>query len=499
MNLPRSVRVLIALAVLVLSLAALLLVLTISEATLNIQAHLEDAPIWLRQGWWGLLAIASLLVGWLLWRILRPRPRLREPATEQTPATTSAEEIDSAMAAAEALGADTSRIRHELAELQRRRESGAIHIALFGEISTGKSALVKALLPDAEIQSDVRGGTTRELSRYRWHSPGGDTLLITDMPGTGEADGSLDQMAADEAKRAHIVVYVCDGDLNRAQHAALQDLIRLQKPLVLVLNKTDRYDPEEAAQLSARLGQLIQDHPHSEFVQVSAAARRQVIKQLPDGTEEAEFRERPPQVQALGAALQRLVDGDQQMLDRLRDSATFVLASQKLDEALAISRRAKADKLVDSYAVKAVFGALAAITPGSDLLIQGWLGTQLVRELAELYDTKVGKVDSELLLKLVQKHVGRAHTLLLAVAGNALKAFPGVGTLAGGALHAIAYGIIFRTLGRSLTTTLETRGELHPRQTAKLFEEKLGENMETSARSLARMVIEQTRRDNDGN
>ena len=43
MDLPRSVRVLIALAVLVLSLVALLLVLTISEATLNIQAHLEEA------------------------------------------------------------------------------------------------------------------------------------------------------------------------------------------------------------------------------------------------------------------------------------------------------------------------------------------------------------------------------------------------------------------------------------------------------------------------
>jgi len=234
-------------------------------------------------------------------------------------------------------------------------------------------------------------------------------------------------------------------------------------------------------------------------VQVSAADRRQVIRQLPDGTEKAEIRERPPQVQALGTALQRLVDGDQQMLDRLRDSATFVLASQKLDEALARSRQAKAHEIVDSYAVKAVFGALAAITPGSDLLIQGWLGTQLVRELAELYDTKVGKVDSELLLKLVQQHVGRAHTLLLAVAGNALKAFPGIGTLAGGALHAVAYGIIFRTLGRALTTTLATRGELHPRQTAKLFEEKLGEDLETSARSLARVVIEQTRSDRDRN
>jgi len=120
MDLPRSVRVLIALAVLVLSLAALLLVLTISEATLNIQAHLDDAPVWLRQGWWGLLTIASLLVGWLLWRILRPRPRRPKPSAEQTRAAPSAEDIDSAMEAAEGLGADTSRIRHELAELQRR-------------------------------------------------------------------------------------------------------------------------------------------------------------------------------------------------------------------------------------------------------------------------------------------------------------------------------------------------------------------------------------------
>jgi small GTP-binding protein len=497
MNLPRSVRVLIAMAVLVLSLAALLLVLTISEATLNIQAHLEHAPSWLKYGWWALVTIAGLLTGWLLWRILRPgRPNVEGKQTEK-PTTPTAAQIDSAMEAAEELGADTSRVRSELAELQRRRETGEIHVVLFGEISTGKSALVKALLPDAEIRSDVRGGTTRALTRYQWHSPGGDTLSITDMPGTGEANGALDQVAIDEAKRAHIVIYVTDGDVTRAQHAALHELIELQKPLILALNKTDRYNELETEQLSTRLSQLIAGQSHAEFVRVSAATSQQVIRQKPDGTEQAETRTVAPQVKALAKAMQRLVDGNQQILDRLRDSATFVLASQQLDTALANSRQEKADKLVDGYSVKAVFGALAAITPGSDLLIQGWLGTQMVRELAALYDVKVAKVDTELLLKLVQQHVGRAHTLILAVAGNALKAFPGIGTLAGGALHAVAYGIIFRTMGRALTTTLATRGELHPRQTAKLFEEKLGENMETSAKSLARVVVEQTRADRD--
>lgn len=497
MNLPRSLRVLIALAVVVLSLAALLLVLTIGEATLSIKTHLSDAPAWLRQGWWLFLGLGGLLVGWLLWRILRPSPA--QPAAGQTgkqPAPT-AQQIDETIGKAEALGVDVRAAREELAELQRRRVSGDIHVALFGEISTGKSALVRALLPEAEAHSDVRGGTTRELVRYTWTSPGGDRLVLTDMPGLDEADGTLDRLAADEAKRAHIVLYVTDGDLNRRQHATLQDLLALDKPLVLVLNKTDRYSDSELTLLSARLRELLDGRAYTDFVRIAATTERAVVRLLPDGTELQEVREVPAKTGELATALQRLIDGNQEILDRLRDSATFVLATQQLDEAIAASRRDRADALVDAYSVKAVVGALAAITPGSDLLIQGYLGTQMVRELAGLYDTRIGKVDTELLLKLVQQHAARAHTLLLAVAGNALKAFPGIGTLAGGALHAVAYGIIFRTLGRALTITLATRGELHPRQAAKLFEEKLGEDLDTSARGLARVVIEQIGKDRD--
>jgi len=494
MYLPRSIRLLIAMALLVLSLGALLLLLVLSEATLNIQARLQESPFWFRYAWWGLLGMFGLLTTWLLWRVLRPRrPKPSTVEDGAAAAAPTAEQVTTAIEKARELGSDVTAAQRELEELQRRRETGEIHVALFGEVSTGKSALVRALLPDAEAQSDVRGGTTRDLVRYRWLSPSGDVLQITDMPGTAEADGTLDQLATDEATRAHIVVYVTDGDLNRAQHAALEDLLALQKPLILVLNKTDRYSPEDTARLAERLRALIVDQDNAELVLVSAAGTREVLVQLPDGSERRETRTVDPQVQALAVALQRMVDGNQEILDRLRDSATFVLASQHVDQALAAARRERAERLVDGYSAKAVVGAMAAITPGSDLLIQGFLGTQMVRELAELYDTKISKVDTELLLKLVQQHVGRAHTLLLAVAGNALKSFPGVGTLAGGALHAVAYGIIFRTLGRALSTTLDTRGELHPRQTARLFEEKLGEDLETPARNLARVVVQRFR------
>jgi GTP-binding protein EngB required for normal cell division len=496
MKLSRGVRLLIAMGITVLGLAALLLLLTLGETTLTIHTRLAAAGGWAQAAFWGALGLFGALIGTLLWRLLRPsREAASTGHTSRPPPAPTEEELTRAIKHAETLGADTGAIRRELDELQGRRGSGTVHIALFGEISTGKSSLVNALLPGVEAASDVRGGTTRELKTYRWQSPGGDSLLLTDMPGTGEANGQLDQVAIDEAKRAHVVLYIADGDLNRHQHQALRELLLLEKPLILVLNKTDRYSAAEIEQLARKLNTLLEDHPSASLVQVSAASHREVIRQLPDGSETREKRPVAPRIAPLAAALQRQLDEDPEALAALRDSATFVLVQQKLDQALAEVRLTKAEKIVDAYAVKAVVGALAAVTPGTDLLIQGWLGTQLIRELAALYEVRVGKVDADLLLQLVQKHVGRRHTLLLAVAGNALKAFPGVGTLAGGALHAVAYGIIFRTLGRALTTSLATRGELHPRQTAKLFEDKLGETLETSAQQAARLVAAQTRAD----
>jgi len=135
-----------------------------------------------------------------------------------------------------------------------------------------------------------------------------------------------------------------------------------------------------------------------------------------------------------------------------------------------------------------VVGALAAVTPGTDLLIQGYLGVSLIKELSKLYGVPVRKVDTDLLLELVQKHVGRSTTLVLAIAGNALKAFPGAGTLAGGMIHAVAYGMVFDTLGRAVAASLESRGELHPVQTATVFKETMGENIEASARRFVKFA-----------
>jgi hypothetical protein len=131
------------------------------------------------------------------------------------------------------------------------------------------------------------------------------------------------------------------------------------------------------------------------------------------------------------------------------------------------------------------------------VLIQGYLGTALVRELCRIFGVSASDIDTGRLLELSQGYVGKSLPILLAVAGNALKAFPGIGTIAGGLTHAVAYGLIFDALGRGLTSALEEGGELRPATAARKFGENLGEDLRTRTIRLARLALEERKRDAD--
>ena len=69
--------------------------------------------------------------------------------------------------------------------------------------------------------------------------------------------------------------------------------------------------------------------------------------------------------------------------------------------------------------------------------------------------------------------------------------------MAGGILHAVAYGFLFDALGKSLAASLDSRGELHPLQVANQFEDQLGEDIKASAAHYARLAFREVTRRND--
>lgn len=493
MKIDRFIRGLLALAIMLVFAIGIAALLFVTEAALNVWDRLLDGPVVLRYGFVAVLLALLALAAWLIWRLLiRRRPKT---AASVPPAPLSRDEIEARLREAEAAGVDVAAARAELQALAERREAAAVHLVFFGEISTGKSSLIRALVPDADVSVHVVGGSTSEIRHYRWQSPAGAEVLLTDVPGAGGLDPGFDALAIEEAQRAQVVLFVCDGDLSRAERALVERLLGVDKPMIVVLNKADRFDIEEQAalmqRLLAHLDELGGSMSRDRIVAVSAGGDVEVVERRADGTEKVATRRRPADVGVLVVAINRLLDVGGDELDVRRDRAVFRLAADKLSAAEAEYRAQRAEQIIRNATRKAVIGALAAVSPGTDVLIQGYVGTVMTRELCKLYGAAPRDLDIEEFLNLSQSRVGRVLPLSLAVAGNGLKAFPGVGTVAGGLVHAVAYGLIVDALGRSLEQTLKRHGRLVPERAAREFEEGISEYVEEGIGRIARLALEQ--------
>jgi GTP-binding protein EngB required for normal cell division len=438
--------------------AALLLGLVVAtlNSVLEFYQRVTAMPLWLRAP---LILAAALVLGalaWLLWRLARPA----RTTSLHAPLPVSRGEVEQRIDALRERRVETAALEGELAELDRRRLGGEVHVALFGEISTGKSSLIRALAPQAAPDIDVRGGTTRDVAQHRGVLPDGRTLVLADVPGSGEVDGAArEQLARDEALRAHAVVYLTAADLTRAQDAELRWLAGFGRPLVLALNKTDLYDAAAREALLQRFAERYAARTRR-IVAISAGGSEQYQRELADGRRERVEREREPDIAALLDALAEVTAPGAHGLEPAREAAVLAEVGRRGAELARATAARESEQAVAKYTRRAIVGAMAAVAPGSDLLIQGALGTALVRELARIHGVAVGELDVEALLSRVGLTVRNTAAIVLAIAGNALKAFPGLGTLGGGVLHAIAYGLVFDSLGHALSDTLAAHSTL---------------------------------------
>ena len=435
-----------------------------------------------------IFAAAGLSV---LWWLLRPRRKRRPlPVPDRG-------NLEQRIDQLRVHGADTGALATELGELDRRRLGARLHVAVFGEISTGKSSLIRALAPLAQLASDARGGTTRIVGHYDSSLPDGRSMVLADVPGSRESGGEARETAArEEALRAHAVVYLCAGDLTRAQVDELRWLADFGKPLLLALNKADQWNASERDQLLARLRQQSRGIA-SAVLAVSAGGSERYQRQLADGSTESVERQRKPAIEPLLQALARLTAPGAEGLEQLRENAVLAGLHERTGMLEAQTRAEQAERIVRKYARRAIVGAMAAVAPGSDLVIQGVLATGLTRALAELYGVKVSEVQIEDFVQQAKLTLRTGSSIVLAVAGNALKAFPGLGTLGGGVLHAFAYALIFDSMGRALAASLAERQTLDQDDAGARLKELLMDAGSGRMRQLAALTMEAVRERGD--
>ncbi len=453
-TLNRGKRLLL-LAVIALVAAALLwLLIGILRGGVALWQQLRDLPVAAQCAIAALLALCVIGLAYVAWRLLRPRKR--RPVVVEVPRRA---DVESRVDMLTRRSADAATLQAELAELDRRTKSCELYIAVFGEISAGKSSLIHALAPGADAQVDVLGGTTRAVTHYPARI---DDTIVTyaDVPGTHEVGGTArESIARDEALRAHIVLYVCAGDLTRDQDVELRWLRGFGKPLVLVLNKMDRFSDAERAELDRELRSRYRDLVDAHAV-VSAGGSEDVEQRFADGHVAHAQRAREAEVEPLALLLRRYASEGPAALEHAREAAVLSSIHTRADVLAAELRGRESHAIVEKYTKRAIVGALAAVMPGSDLVIQAVLAAGLIRELSKLYEVPVRDVDIDEFVGQAKMTVRASASIVLAIVGNAAKAFPGLGTLGGGIMHAIAYGLVFDSLGRAVAITLRDHHSL---------------------------------------
>ncbi len=305
----------------------------------------------------------------------------------------------------------------ELESLARKLDEGRIEIVLFGEIDTGKSALINALLGEAVVEVDVRGGWTKEVWSTEWSGCGylvpglaRSSVVLLDTPGINEVDGQhRAQMARDAAARADLILFVTDSDLNQTEYLALVELSANHKPIILVLNKSDNYTHKQRAQLrEAFLDGRLRGVVSADDVVETAAdpLPREYVIEKPDGSVHSEMRRPPVQVDALKARILELLDRDGKSLLALNAAMYAADRSDRIATMKIRMRDEKATAIIWSYAAMKSVGVALTPLPAADVLGGSAIDATMVMTLAHVYGMSVTWANARRLIESILRAAG---------------------------------------------------------------------------------------------
>ena len=300
----------------------------------------------------------------------------------------------------DALGDDYRQVEVMLDKL----EHGHIHIAVFGRVSVGKSALVNALLGEERFTTSPLHGETRTIQSGQWHEFRDGNIFLIDTPGINEVDGEArERLARDVARRSDLVLFVVDGDLTQVEIDALRALVETRRPLLLVLNKADRYTSEERQQLTESLlrhaGDLL--HPDNLVTAAAQPAPQWVIRVDADGNEHEEQRQRPPQIDALKDHLWQVLEREGKTLAALNASLFAGELSDQVATSVLNARRAFGERVIRTWCIaKGVAVALNPI-PIADLAAAAVVDVSMVVHLSRAYGLPLSRTEAGGLVKSI--------------------------------------------------------------------------------------------------
>lgn len=334
----------------------------------------------------------------------------------------------------------------QLARALAKLENDELHIAAFGRVSVGKSALLNALLERREFNVGVLHGTTTQAKQHAWQRSSGGGIHVIDTPGIDELDGEQrERIAHTAAERVDLVLFVVEGDITDTELNALELLVRPERPIILVLNKVDRYSASDRQALLDKLRARVQGLVAAENVLATSADPRSrvVIRIDADGVEREFEQSVLPDVLELQQRIVTLLEQDGRTISALNAGLMASKMSDELGARIIEVRKEIAQSLLHTYCLtKGVAVGLNPV-PVADLVAAAGLDVALVVHLSRIYGLPLTTAEAGALigticaqLALLMGAIWGVHVVASALKGLSV----GLSTaLTAGAQGALAY------------------------------------------------------------
>jgi small GTP-binding protein len=323
-------------------------------------------------------------------------------------------------------------------------EHGHLHISVFGRVSTGKSSLLNALIGENRFSVSPVHGETRFSEMEAWAEERVGGVYLIDTPGLDEAGGEdREALAREVAGRSDLVIFVLDSDITETELEALRAVMAQGRPVLIVLNKIDRYTGDEREALLASLRAKTDGLIDPGYVIAAAAQPRPqtVIESGPDGNERNVERPRAADVGELRLKLWEILETEGKTLAALNASLFAADLSDQVGRRILAARRELGDKLVRTYCIGKGIAVAFNPVPVADLFAAAFVDVGMVVHLSRVYDLPLSRQEAGSLVKVI---VAESAALM--------------GTV--WALHLVSSALKVGTLGLSTILTAGAQGAI---------------------------------------
>ena len=292
----------------------------------------------------------------------------------------------------------------DLQTLWRKLDDQELHVAVFGRVSVGKSSLLNALLARDVFATGPLHGVTQRAETDQWTRLGDSAVRVFDTPGIDEIDGQArERLAAQVARRADLVIFVCDADLTQLERSALAQLAEAHRPLLLVLNKADRYSQAEQARLLEQLRAHARGLVQPEHVLLAAADPRpeRIVRVGIDGQDVESTRPREPDIAAVAQQVSAILAREGLLLSALNAGLYASEVSDTVATRIAEIRASAAQRVIRGYCLGKGLAVAVNPVPLTDLAAAAALDVTLVFHLSRIYGLPITRHEAGRLVGVI--------------------------------------------------------------------------------------------------